>query len=177
MLDNNSITATLATPAHAAPAEAQARRITRTRWHYTTGQKFTLIAQDGIIKPATIGVPRGERPIVWFSTHPMWEPTACKGMINETGKLVRLTMDQTREMGGGLVRFAVALQTAPHDWRALKELSGMSGRMAQHLYHEGIRQGARPGDWWGTFDPVPRSKWLAIQVYDSGEWVDVRLEE
>lgn len=78
---------------------------------------------------------------------------------------------------GGLVRFAVAPETAPHDWRALKDLSGMAVREAQHLYREGINQGARPGDWWGTFEPVPRSKWTAVQVYESGEWVGVPLDE
>lgn len=161
-------------PPRSAPAAA---RTTRTRWHYTTGENFISIVSDGVIRTATDGVPPGERPIVWFSTHPVWEPTACKGAMDENGRRFWLTMDQTREFGGGLVRFAVEAETAPHDWRALKELSGMPGWMAQHLYREGIRQGARPGDWWGTFEPVQRSKWIAVQVYQAGEWVDVPFSE
>ncbi len=161
------------------PAESAAPkgRRARARWHYTIGQKLVLILQDGLIKPATAGVPPGEKPIVWFSSNPNWEPTACKATFDENGVFSRLTMAETADLGGGLVRFAVAPETAPHDWRALKDLSGMAGWMAQHLYREGITQGARPGDWWGTFDPVPRSKWIAVQVYDSGRWVDVPFDK
>ena len=61
------------------------------------------------------------------------------------------------------MRFGVAPETAPRDWRALKELSGMSGRMAQGLYREAIARGARPGQWWGTFEPVPRSQWTPLR--------------
>ena len=47
-------------------------------WHYTTGTCFLQIVDDGMIRPATAFIAPGERPIVWFSAHPLWEPTACR---------------------------------------------------------------------------------------------------
>jgi hypothetical protein len=163
-------------PSSIAPVEARVERTERTRWHYTTGENLSLILRDRFIKPATAFVPLGERPIVWFSTNPNWEPTASKATIDQDNVFSRLTMAETAELCGGLARFAVAPETAPHDWRALKGRSGMSNRMVQHLYKEGINQGARPGDWWGTFDPVPRSKWIAVQGYELGRWVDAPFD-
>jgi hypothetical protein len=148
------------------------KRRALTKWHYTVGAKLTLILGDGMIKPATSGVPRGERPIVWFSTNQDWEPTADKSVMDEHGTLIHLDREKTAEMAGGLARISVAAETAPHDWQAIKELSGMTGWVAQGLYKTGIKKGSRPGDWWGSFDPVPRSKWLAIQVHRDGSWVN-----
>ena len=150
--------------------------MTKTKWHYTTGQCAVQIIRDGVIKPATAYVPEGERPIVWFSTNQDWELTANKLWKNPGGSLIRLGRVQTGELGGGLVRFGVAPETAPHDWRALKEFSGMPGWMAQRLYRAAIARGARPGEWWGTFEPVIRSQWTAIDVDQDGVWVPVSLD-
>jgi hypothetical protein len=146
------------------------------KWHYTTGQKFRMIVESGEIKPATAGVPPGEKPIVWFSTAPDWEPTANKAWRNPDGTIAHLDREQTAKLAGGLVRFGVASEIAPYDWHALKELSGMSNEMAQGLDRAAIEQGSRPGQWWGTFDAVPRSKWIAIQVHRDGQWVDAALD-
>jgi hypothetical protein len=148
-----------------------------TRWHYTTGQCFLQIVEDGIIKPAITGVPTHEKPIVWFSTNPHWENTASKAMRKPDGSIVTLNMEETAEHCGGLVRFGVAPETAPHDWNALRDISGMSPKMASALYQAAIRQGARPGEWWGCFEPVPRSRWVAVHVYQDGRWVGVPLPD
>lgn len=150
--------------------------MTRTKWHYTVLQHIIQIDNDGVIKPATAGVPQDEKPIVWFSTNQDWEPTANKCAVNGDGLIIDLNKEQTEMLGGGLVRIGVDAETAPYDWRALKELSGMSGRIAQGLYDAAIACGARPGDWWGTFDPVPRSKWTAAEVFKNGSWVPVPLD-
>lgn len=114
--------------------------------------------------------------MVWFSTNQDWELTANKSWQNPDGSLIFLDKIKTRELGGGLERFGAAPETAPHNWRALKELSGMSGGMAQGLYREAIARGARPGQWWGTFERVLRSQWTAIEVYRDGTWVPVPLD-
>jgi hypothetical protein len=142
------------------------------KWHYTVGVHVPSIVKDGVIRPATRFVPPGEKPIVWFSTHPDWEPTANKNWPNPDGSLIRLDRAGTAEKCGGLERFGVADETAPYRWQALKDLSGMSRKMAQGLYDTAIRMGARPSDWWGTFDAVPRSLWIAVQVHSGGVWLD-----
>lgn len=139
-------------------------------WHYTTGQKFHSIWQDGLIVPATAGVPKREKPIVWFSSNQYWEQTAGKMLRMPDGTLAKLTMDQTRQHGGGLARIGVALETAPRRWPALKRSSRMSPKMARALWAAGINDGADPTEWFGTFDPVPRESWLAVQVLRDGAW-------
>jgi len=151
------------------------------KWHYTIGVKYALIDRDGFIKPATAFVSPGERPIVWLSTNAVWEPTANKMRLGGDGHLVSLTMAETAALGGGLVRIGVAAETAPHDWNALKELSGMSTKTARGLYDAAIAQRARPGEWWGSFEPIPRSKWIKVQGSFQGdeclEWLDLMKEE
>jgi hypothetical protein len=112
---------------------------------------------------------------VWFSTAPDWEPTATKSLVTADGTLMPENRATTEKFGGGLARIGVSPETAPHDWRTLKELSGMSNKIAQRLYRAAIDCGSRPGHWWGTFDAVPRSKWIAVQVYRNGEWIDVEF--
>lgn len=140
-------------------------------WHYTTGQKFISILQAGFIQPTTAGVPRGERPIVWFSANQYWEATANKMLRLADGSLKNLTMEETGVYGRGLVRIGVDRATAPHDWDQLVKLSGMSRQMAQGLLQAAARAGADPQEWCGTFDPVPECLWLAVDYWKTGQWV------
>lgn len=146
-----------------------------TLWHYTTGQCLVQILEAGSILPATAYVPKEERPIVWFSLNQSWEPGANKMLRQGDGTILVLNKEQTEELGGGLVRIGVAPETAPHDWHTLKELSGMSSTMAQALYRAAIESGARPGQWRGTFESVPRSKWIAMEIFKNGEWVPLEV--
>jgi hypothetical protein len=144
-------------------------------WHYTTGRCFQSIVVDGEIRTATAFVNIREKPITWFSLNQRWEPTANKALITSDGTIIRLNMEQTAELDGGLVRIGVAPETAPHDWKALRELSGMTSKVAERLYRAAIDQGGRPGEWRGTFAPVPREKWVAVEVFHEGAWVPVDL--
>jgi hypothetical protein len=140
-------------------------------WHYTTGENFVQIVEDDAIKPATEHVPKNERPIVWFSLNQRWEQTANKGRRTADGRRVTATMMEMCELGGGLVRIGVAPETAPYDWKTLRDLSGMSSAMARGLYNAAIEQGARPGEWRGTFELVPQSQWTAVEVLRDNVWV------
>src|SRR5262245_34334142 len=97
-------------------------------WHYTTYDRLLRILGDGMIRPATAHVPEGERPVVWFSFHPFWEPTATKGIV-----IGGVTRDATEEEMGGLVRIGVEEQTAPYRWHQINRLSGMSSGEAKRL--------------------------------------------
>ena len=127
-------------------------------------------------RPAVDGVPSGERPTVWFSLNAYWELTANKNWTGADGTRRTLTMLETHERRGGLAGIGVAAETAPHDWNAMKELSGMSSKMAQGLYRWAIDCGAQPGEWRGTLEPVPRSKWMAAEVFNGVAWVSVLID-
>lgn len=145
-------------------------------WHYTIGHWLRLIVADGIIKTATAGVPEGERPIVWFSKNPHWEQTANKALPRVDGHIVCPNMEQTAAHSG-LGRIAVCPETAPYDWNALKELSGMTSKWAAALYKTAIAEGSRPSEWRGAFEPVPRSKWIGVESMQDGKWVPLPRED
>ncbi len=142
-------------------------------WHYTTGQCSIGIIESGVIRVATEKVPASERPIVWFSSNQEWEPTSTKYIITPDGSSRSLSKDELEEGGNGLVRFGVTQRTAKLDWTAIKRLSGMSRSTARHLKVKGRRLGSQPEWWFGSFDSVQRSEWVAIDVLDEGQWVRV----
>jgi len=114
------------------------------RWHYTTGQNFRLIVEDQLIKPATAHISWREKPAVWFSTHPLWELTAYKARRTPDGSFITISRDETTALGGGIVRFSVAPDTAPHYWTAFKRLSGVPRQEASRMAKVGKEQGADP---------------------------------
>jgi hypothetical protein len=57
-----------------------------TRWHYTVRDRLRRIFGDGLIRPSTALVPAGEKPAVWFSANPDWEPSANKAIRLPTGE-------------------------------------------------------------------------------------------
>jgi hypothetical protein len=140
------------------------------KWHYTIRDRLEMIVRSGVILPATAYVDKSEKPIVWFSTNPWWEETANKWLADPDGSIRALDMMETHAFGGGLVRIGVAPETAPHDWQALKNLSGMHSKTAAGLYSIAVGRGARPGEWWGTFDPVPQDDWIALEFFDGSRW-------
>jgi len=157
--------------------EIDAKSDSPIRWHYTIGDRLEGILVAGELRPATAGVPAGEKPCVWFSVNQDWEPTANKLGKDGFGVLQALTKEETHELGGGLVRIGVSPSTAPHDWRAYKRLSCVTRDEAKGLYDSAIARGSRPGDWFVSFSAVPRSQWLAIEVWDGAKWIPFRNED
>ena len=147
------------------------------RWHYTTLSKLPLIIQSGQLI-ALEGAQ--QRATVWFSSNDAWEPTASKGISFETdsGPIHRTaTIDE--ELAGGPVRIGVEDSTAPYDWEDYKKFSGAPPKLWRGLYQAGLASGAQPSEWFASFEPVPSSQWLTIQVMerDSKEWRELSADE
>jgi hypothetical protein len=140
------------------------------RWHYTVDARFRMIVADRLLKPAIAFLSWREKPAVWFSTHRVWEPTASKARRTQDGRLVRLTREETMALGGGLVRIGVAPETAPHDWQAYRRLSGVDPRVASGLAKAARAQGADPRQWYVSFEAVPASQWIAVEIWEAGGW-------
>ncbi len=140
------------------------------RYHYTVGQWIKAIIGEGIIRPATQWVPKGERPIVWFSSNPDWEQTANKGWL-QNGVAITLTKEQTRKHAGGLFRIGVLNETAPYSWQKLRFLSKMHPAAADRLEEDARERGSNPNEWYGTFHAVTRDKWLVVEELTDEGWV------
>ena len=117
-------------------------------WHYTTGDKYKLIKKSGLLLPADIGVCAPERPILWFSTHPRFEPTAMKPLCNERGFIRMLTLDELREIAGGLVRFGCPVSRLKFGENLRKEAK-MKSKVWRGLAKSAAKVNATQSDWWG----------------------------
>lgn len=141
-------------------------------WHYTYDENFAQIREDGLIRAADAFIGKGEKPIVWFSKEQFWEPTVIKGWRLDDGTVEQLRMDGMMENGTLLMRIGVDLETAPFSWSEMKSLSGMSTATASGLASRAKELGSNPSRWRGSFEPVPRSKWKAVEYLNPGadEW-------
>ncbi len=143
-----------------------------TIYHYTIKDRLKSILKDGFIKQATVGVPAGIKTVVWFSIREGYEPTAKKSIYDGvTGKCRIATTEEMKKIG--CVRIVVDEETAPHDWNAYKRLSGVNRKFARALYSSAIGWGSRPGQWRVSFEPVPREKWVRIEILENGIWREI----
>jgi len=138
-------------------------------WHYTTGQKFPIIIERGELVPSAIGVKPPEKPILWFSLNQYWEHTANKAIADANGNLRRLTMRETFNLGGGLVRFGYEAKNL-HVGDALRRKASMSASVWRGLCAEGRRQNAAPSDWCGSIVPVPVPALVVEVMNDAFKW-------
>jgi hypothetical protein len=137
-------------------------------WHYTKGTRIDAILEDGFIRPTSIGISKGERPIVWFSTRQDWEPTITAGLAEDG-----ITLEDYVQAAKGLFRIGVADDFPLKTWRVLLRESRMDLRRADGLLLVAAKEGASPDDWRGTFYPVPSTAWISRQALIGNEWTEI----
>jgi hypothetical protein len=121
-------------------------------------------------KPAYVQVPIGERPAVWFSSRPTWEPTATKGVIDSrTGR--RRTATAAEMLRAGLVRIGVDA-SGLSTWLEHRQTGGISKADARQLVVAAKQVGANPGDWYVHYGPVAIQWWVRVQRWEADRWVD-----
>lgn len=137
-------------------------------WHYTIGTHAKTILAGGFVLAATIGVPTGEKPVVWFSTRQDWEPTATKGIMDK-GVRRNATMDEMMAEDG-LWRFGLSTE-ALLPWGRLKEVARIRRRMLEGLLSAAHKMGADPYCWYGALEPVPVERCvIQCRMTDDAEW-------
>lgn len=144
-------------------------------WHYTVGQKFALIVDDGWLRPATAFVAAPEKPILWFSGNQDWEETANKMFKPPDGPLRFGTKETTRDLGGGLVRFGYRRDRL-HPWPKIARKARMNAKTMASLEAAAREAGGIPAEWYGTTRPIPLSQIKWVEVEEDGKWVPVTVE-
>lgn len=142
-------------------------------WHYTiwTGHA-ELILESGVIRPATELLEEEEKPAVWFSHNEVWERSAAKTPLrNFGGKLKYPSQETEHRDGGGLWRFGVDDETAPHGWGSFLKLSGATNRTRQRIEDAARDARSNVHRLRCTFDEVPRAKWVTVEKWDGQRWV------
>jgi hypothetical protein len=134
-------------------------------YHYTTAQRYHLIKQSGLLLPAHIGVLPPELPILWFSTHPRYEPSAIKPLGDGYGNIIRmLTVKELHELGGGLVRFGISTADLKRG-EELRKAAKMSATVWRKLEKSGKKMKANPSDWLGYVGSITLQQ-VSVEAMD-----------
>lgn len=145
-------------------------------WHYTVGQLFAPILDDGWLRPATAVVVAPEKPILWFSGNQDWEETANKLVGLPDGSFRYGSRETTRELGGGLVRFGYRRDRL-HPWPKIARKAHMTAKTMAGLEAAARKAGSSPAEWYGTTRPIPLAQIKWVEVEENGKWVSVLEEE
>jgi hypothetical protein len=143
-------------------------------WHYTTVEKLKLIINGGHIRPSTARLDANEKPVVWFSSRPTWEPTATKcPLAGNLGQIV------TAAAQGGLARISVAPSTAPFIFPQLPLVAGTTPATCIGLLLAGFELGADPDHWRFTTEPVPVALFREVELFDfeQDRWRAIDMSE
>lgn len=117
-------------------------------WHYTAGHKLPLIREAGALRPNGAKIAARERPVLWFSAEPVYEPTAIK-LVQMPGcaQPRRPSMGELHEMFG-VFRFAVDREDPRLlTWQAAHRLARISPAGIANMLRAGVEIGAKPTNW------------------------------
>jgi hypothetical protein len=147
-------------------------------WHYTTAAALYCIIEDGEITPRVEGayfdpffkrvlrLPHNPaiKPCLWFTADGHVESDAW-GKASMFGRQVL-----THYPDSGTARIGVDLRTAPNGWDQIKGCCTANTPERLRQLEDAGRLGLAedPRDWFGSFDPVPARKWLAVERWVSG---------
>lgn len=145
----------------------------KTLWHYTLRQHYEGMLRAGQITPSSAFAPQAKRPVVWFTTSADWDPIVNKAIRLADDSLRALSRDELFTIGLGPMRVGVSAQAAPLTWHDYKRESGIPAKAASQLTAAAARCQSHPSGWFATFEPVPRSQWLAVEQWDGWRWAPV----
>lgn len=141
-------------------------------FHYTVGPKLPLIEASGELKP--IGFSRAtnpnERPVLWLSAHPTWEPTATKPYSLDGRTFIYPDLPDAHQRFG-LFRFRLDCRSTKAlteagvrllAWPQIPTAARIDPKEAQGMIRSGLHQGAVPMHWWGCLSSI------SLDLMDSG---------
>lgn len=121
-------------------------------YHYTNEYKARAIIDSGHLIPTGQPATPREKPVLWFSTHPFYEPTAIKPLVMG-GELVEVSLEVYREMFT-LYRFWLVPGYPVSSWDRTCKLAKTPSKLRKAMEIKGRRQGGNPKQWFGTLEPV-----------------------
>jgi len=145
--------------------------VTRTAFHYTTGEHLPRILKAKRLNlevGMTIG--KNERMACWFTTGDHYEPTALKAMTNHKGAKVDFkTAAEQAPFTKGLVRIAVPIsRLKPYGYWV--DHSGVHPQMLKAMEKSARMKGVDfERLWYVSFKPVPSTAWLSVELSDDDE--------
>lgn len=139
----------------------------KTLYHYTSQRHhLPAILESGELRGRADMA--GERPLIWFSAHPFWEPTATKPRM--AGRLlVPHTFEEYRDRVG-CVRFALPADDARlMPWRRACKFAGIPKRDRWAMESVGVKVGGDPRQWFALAGPLALDGLRAEQL-EGNQW-------
>ena len=147
-------------------------------WHYTVSERHCRgILSSKVVNTSTAFLEKDERPAVWFTQDPVWERTASVGPYWFFDGPVELILGRMVADGLPVMRIGVLETTAPIKWIDFKKVSGISPLMARQLEKTAHQRGSNPWLWRCSLQPVPSEKWISVQTYSGGDWIETGFLE
>jgi hypothetical protein len=144
-------------------------------WHYTTLSVLYEIIKSGVLMPTCYPGADQFRSTLWFSTNPVWEPTSAKrvGLRSHSGGLTmmqrRLTKDEQHAiLGLARIEAPPDLELLPF-WRWCDTVDAPD-EWAMSMMSGGVELGGKPTEWFASFDPLPASRWMSVEVWNGHSW-------
>jgi hypothetical protein len=136
-------------------------------YHYTPWAKLPAIIQSGELRPSAAGAEH-ERPLLWFSAHPVWEPTATKLLVSARG-VRRMDFEEMEERFGAVRFLLPADDPRLMDWPTACRYAGTPFADRVAMERSGRMQGAYPSQWFALKCPVAVEA-LTLQVWLEDAW-------
>ncbi|MBS0658370.1 MAG: hypothetical protein JSR82_09030 [Verrucomicrobia bacterium] len=145
-------------------------------YHYTFEAALTPILNDGgTLRPVPDNFAPGERPVLWFSSAPHWEPSATRWRLDpQSGERQPVSVEEMRQRFGWPIRFGwPAAALVP--WDTLQLLAGWSAARTAAFETAARAVGADPAQWLGSFEAIamtacpvtealsPEGRWIPLQ--------------
>jgi hypothetical protein len=110
------------------------------------------------------------RPLLWFSKHQFWEPTATK-FIRKNGMVRPMTFEEQRD-GHGCIRFGLpANDKRLLPWARACKYAGINSKLRLQMEKTGRRLGANPSHWFAVTEPINLPE-MTFEVLDGDRWID-----
>ncbi|SMP65657.1 hypothetical protein SAMN06295888_1135 [Desulfonatronum zhilinae] len=141
-------------------------------YHYTDiANKLPLIIGSGGLMP-TNTFAENERPLIWFTTSPDFEPTATRGIYDkETGETKWLTVQEQEKMLG-LCRFLLpATDKRLMNWKKACVYAGTPKRIRVALEKYAREKGSNTKDFFAVAPFIPLSE-LSFERWTGQEWLN-----
>lgn len=134
--------------------------------HYSALTRLPQMLNSGHLLPIMNG--HVEAPLVWFSAHPFWEPTATKPCRTDNA-LVNLKFWEYRDLFG-CIRFALpADDSRLMTWREVCQQAGLSRVDRRKLEAAARKRGGDPKQWFAVPAAIPLAD-MSLEILSINEW-------
>lgn len=130
-------------------------------YHYTSIIALKKILIDKTLKTSN----NGEKvDSLWFSSNPVWEPTATKMVLEKGGFMERTKEEQHESIG--LARIAVKNSILFTSWDKYLQKAGIPLRESKCIETLGNKK-----QWFCRLKNIPSAMWEKIEIWDGAKWI------